>query len=693
MMDNFISHKNTYLTFNKGITIFIGQNGSGKSSVIDAITFALFGEHTRKSNKNLLRVGSSSSCVNLRFSIGSREYNAYRQIYSSGQSATAKFDLVSDANRILNKAIVYGERRQFGESVSVEVAKVVGIDYKKLKVAAVIQQGELSKIIESQPREFKELLNGLIGTDKLDHAFETMYHVISGFRQKLRDMNGGFDDLQIESIKRTIERSRTELDKSENFLYKLNNKKSQISSTLLSTEEEIQKLEPLILSERELRITEDSLIKYVVQNRDCISLNIEKLQGIINEAYISKQIADEAQPVQISLKMVKTEVEEIERKISTNKGELGRLRGLLEYAKRLEIKDGKCPICDSPVVTINKIYDINHIKNEIKRKSEEVADLTSQRMGLLKEEKTLLEKEKRIAGAEKFLSSNNITCDEDIKRIEIDLLRKKRDLSLIPTDIKELKENPLLLAVDDFSMNLAQRIAKLREKVNPLSMNKFTDLKIERTRLCADLLEINRQIGSYESIVRQANETLKTSNKLLDELSKAQKYLSILEKIRSVVFSRDGIVSLSLRSWVLRTLSMKASEYAIMFNIGISRIEMREKAREISIICYGRHGEIDMDSLSGGERVAVALALRLAIASLVGSNKLDFIILDEPTVHLDEERRKSLVKIISEVFKDGFGPLSQIIIITHDSEIFEDAEIDTVYRFKMSSEGSVVTLE
>jgi exonuclease SbcC len=120
---------------------------------------------------------------------------------------------------------------------------------------------------------------------------------------------------------------------------------------------------------------------------------------------------------------------------------------------------------------------------------------------------------------------------------------------------------------------------------------------------------------------------------------------------------------------------------------------MREKAREISIICYGRHGEIDMDSLSGGERVAVALALRLAIASLVGSNKLDFIILDEPTVHLDEERRKSLVKIISEVFKDGCGPLSQIIIITHDSEIFEDAEIDTVYRFKMSSEGSVVTLE
>ena len=99
--------------------------------------------------------------------------------------------------------------------------------------------------------------------------------------------------------------------------------------------------------------------------------------------------------------------------------------------------------------------------------------------------------------------------------------------------------------------------------------------------------------------------------------------------------------------------SMKASDYGLMFNIGISRIDVTEKARDIGVTCYGRNGEIDMDSLSGGERVAVALALRLVIAYMMGTNKLDFIILDEPTTHLDEERRKSLVKIIAEVFRDG----------------------------------------
>lgn len=58
-LHNFISHRDTSLSLDKGITIFVGHNGSGKSSIIDAITFALFGEHTRKSNKNLILRGAS----------------------------------------------------------------------------------------------------------------------------------------------------------------------------------------------------------------------------------------------------------------------------------------------------------------------------------------------------------------------------------------------------------------------------------------------------------------------------------------------------------------------------------------------------------------------------------------------------------------------------------------------------------
>lgn len=54
-LGNFISHSETKLNLEEGVTVFVGRNGAGKSSIIDAITFALFGEHTRKSNKSLDR--------------------------------------------------------------------------------------------------------------------------------------------------------------------------------------------------------------------------------------------------------------------------------------------------------------------------------------------------------------------------------------------------------------------------------------------------------------------------------------------------------------------------------------------------------------------------------------------------------------------------------------------------------------
>ena len=61
--------------------------------------------------------------------------------------------------------------------------------------------------------------------------------------------------------------------------------------------------------------------------------------------------------------------------------------------------------------------------------------------------------------------------------------------------------------------------------------------------------------------------------------------------------AEDGPVALSLRLWALKVLSAKASEYLSMFKIGISRIELAEKARDVQIVCYGSFGDIDMNFL------------------------------------------------------------------------------------------------
>jgi exonuclease SbcC len=231
----------------------------------------------------------------------------------------------------------------------------------------------------------------------------------------------------------------------------------------------------------------------------------------------------------------------------------------------------------------------------------------------------------------------------------------------------------------------------IKELIKSFSPAKYNSAKEEKIGLLGRLESVHKKIGGYQHTAEEARKVIDSSIKTIKQLQQASEFVKMLEKIRSAVFYRDGTVGKSIRSWAIKVISEKASEYASLFNIGISRIELAEGAREIAITCYGRQGEIDMDSLSGGEKVAVALALRLGIAYMMGSNKLDFVILDEPTTHLDEERRKALVRIISEAFREGAGPLAQLIIITHDSDIFEDSEVEQVFRFTMTSDGSQVS--
>ena len=691
---NFISHSRTLLAFNRGVTIFVGHNGSGKSSIIDAITFALYGQHTRKTNKNLVRRGSEVSWLNLRFSVGSKEYNAYRRLGSNGQSQLAKFDQVLDSGNIVEKNVVSGERKQFGDSMSGEIAKTLGIDYKKLRVAAVVQQGELSSIIDSKPKEFKELLNSLIGIDRLDSAYQTMYEVVDRFRERLRDKNGGFDDKQIASIKSAIQSRNTDLQDAENQLKKLEAQRDMLKEQIFHTENEIQRMEPLILQSRELHSTEDALVKYVTSKRISMEQEVERLDGLVSETHESRKAISEKEEVEINLQMIKSEIEEMENRIVLNERENGRLNGVLECAKRIEIRDdGTCPLCGSPVqVEIQNIFDFNIIETEIRRKIEERKKLLTEKVGLKTEEKIMEEKEKKIESAEMFLASTCVEGSKSILDLESELERGKMDLLRIPEFLTKIND-PRELVIDDFSKSLVDNIINLRSQTKGLKMQDYTSSKLKKTKLSNELLDLNAKLGGMQVIIRECKNTIDTSNKVLLALEDAVELLNNLEKIRSKVFNRDGPVALGLRSWVLKVLSAKASEYLSMFKIGISKIELTEKARDVQVTCYGTYGDIDMDSLSGGEKVAVALALRLAIAQMVSLNKLDFIILDEPTIHLDEERRKSLVNIISDFFKEGLGPLSQIIIITHDAEIFEDSDVDDVFRFTMGANGSVVVPE
>jgi exonuclease SbcC len=709
ILSNFLSHKNTSLEFTPGITVFVGHNGSGKSSIIDSITFALFNEHTRKSNRNLVTKGinqissdESGSFVVMDFSVGSVNYKIHRQINNTGHLVSVKLDQLkqnipiggNEKNIRDYRSVMSGERKQLGESVVSEIETILGINYQKMQIASIIQQGEINKIIDSQPKEFKELLNNMMGLDRLDASFAHMHSIIDEFRNSLREKTGGYDDHYINMLITKAEGNKARIEKSKISLNAVQSDLSKITNEMLEIEKEIEDLEPKISRLREIKALETTLLKYLREKSFSLKTEIEKTKKTISEVKNSLSVLGNKDEVLITLQMVQSEKEELNKKANELEGEIGKLNGFTECAKKIQIKDGKCPVCNSKITAINDMFDISHIKQESDRKQKEKALITSEILKLNTEELDFRKKEKNIISAEKTLSSYDISVNQNVEFLEEKLVSLNKSFQIISKlNFNNFKGSAdwLSYKVDEYSANLIDVIMKMKDDIVDIDVNVLKQKKDMRNRLSSKFIDTQNQKAILEKTISDLEIEVIEFDRLKSELYSASGFISDLERIRSKVFNRDGIVSSSLRTWALNLISVKSSDYINTFNVGISKISLIEKPREIKVLCYGKRGEIDIISLSGGEKVAVSLALRMGIAYLMGSSKIDFIVLDEPTSNLDEERRRSFVKIISDVFSKGIGPLSQIIIITHDEEIFENSEIEQIYRFSMSDKGSIVT--
>lgn len=686
----------------------MGHNGSGKSSIIDSITFALFNEHTRKSNKNLVTKGidqtlseESGSVVVMDFSVGSVDYKVQRQINSIGHLVSAKLEQLKQndstmgnkKNIAVYRPIISGERKQLGESVIGEVESILGINYPKLQIASIIQQGEINKIIDSQPKEFKELLNNMMGLDKLDKSFTYMHSIIGDFRSLLREKTGGYDDNYIKILKNKTEENKKKIKMSKMSLDNVYADLHKRSRDISEIEKEIGDLEPKIGKLQEVKALETTLLKSLKEKSFSLRTDIEKNNKILLEVKNAFSVLHDKDEVFMTLQMIQCEKEELHKKMNDIEGELGKLNGFTECAKKIQIKDGKCPVCNSRITAINDMFDISHIKKELDKKQKEKAYVSSEITKLNAEELNLRKKEKNIISAEKTLSSYDVSTDYNTETLEQKISSLKADFQ-IASKINfgnYLDTNLLFYKVDDYSANLIDVIIKMRTDLVDIDLDVLNQKKSTRSKLSSEFIEIQNQKAVLEKTISNLENEIAGFDILTSELNLASMFISNLEKIKSMVFNRDGVVSSSLRTWALNLISVKSSDYINTFNVGISKISLIEKPREIKVLCYGKRGEIDIISLSGGEKVAVSLALRMGIAYLMGSSKIDFIVLDEPTSNLDEERRRSFVKIISDVFSKGIGPLSQIIIITHDEEIFENSEIEQIYKFSMGDKGSIVT--
>ena len=243
---NFLSTGNQFTEFNlteNTTTLIIGTNGAGKSTVLDALTFALFGKPFRKINKpQLPNTVNEKDCVaEVEFSIGSIDWKVIRGIKPN------KFEIYRNG-KLLDQSASAVDQQKWLEQV------VLKMNYKSFTQIVILGSSTFVPFMQLTAANRRDVIEDLLDIK----IFSTMNTII---KEKLR---------QVKDEVRTLELSKESVTEKmtmqEEFIEELENRgKSNIDSNM-------SKIDKLLNEENE----------YVLNN-ESLSSKMETLQGQMQE--------------------------------------------------------------------------------------------------------------------------------------------------------------------------------------------------------------------------------------------------------------------------------------------------------------------------------------------------------------------------------------------------------------------------
>ncbi len=290
---NFRSHKNTTVKFQYGTTVIVGDNGSGKSTIIDAVLFALSGERWEKREglklDNFIRWNESGMSVSLLFTADGVKYRVKRgKILNRSTSATLDIMNMDGWKNIASK------QRGVDEKLG-EILNLNEID------TSVVRQGELTRILKQKPSERKEYFHKLINLEDMEKFHYDFGKYVKDFEDKTNELKG-----KVENEGNTIKKKDAKLKEITDL-----KKEKEI------LEKEMEILEKELVEKKKLCNEEDTKKEICVQISGEISIlenNIKNVQSRIGEKEKELNEIEEIEKVIPSLKEEAKNFEELKEK-------------------------------------------------------------------------------------------------------------------------------------------------------------------------------------------------------------------------------------------------------------------------------------------------------------------------------------------------------------------------------------------
>mgnify|MGYP003852490929 CR=1 FL=1 len=156
---NFKCYADADLRLDRGVTVIHGLNGSGKSSLLEACFFALYG--SKALNRNLdeiVSIGADDAEVELWFTHAGGDYHVERRIRMTDERATTAKAVLETPEGTYEGA----------RAVRSRVTELLRMDHEAFVNCAYVRQGEVNKLINADASERQDMLDDLLQLGKLE---------------------------------------------------------------------------------------------------------------------------------------------------------------------------------------------------------------------------------------------------------------------------------------------------------------------------------------------------------------------------------------------------------------------------------------------------------------------------------------------------------------------------------------------